>query len=268
VTHDLLVQRMAVPRVPKGRPSSRRKGIVVIIGASTCIFLALILALRLSGPPWGNIYNEHAVWGRFLCQSLGWTSVERYPSGHVSARRLYRGSAVLDGVLNRPRLARAEFFDPIGRLASAVRTGYGTEVAFYPEGAALSDVLYRDGLRSGPFIRWFPDGGLAGSGHFDAEGRYDGTAMSRHPNGRLATERTYTHGTLMSLEKWDASGCLTESAELRGATWLVNLHSPGGSVTQTVTCADLPRLEASAGLPMDGFPRDTPDIARPSSLRR
>lgn len=90
----------------------------------------------------------------------------------------------------------------------------GVAYSLAPSGAVVSEIEYRDGLRSGRCLGWYRDGSpLSESTYF--MGGLHGLSREWHRNGQIAEECEAEYGIVLRRRTWEEDGALTEDYELR-----------------------------------------------------
>jgi len=119
---------------------------------------------------------------------------------------VYRGKLVtLDGEHCVIPLVRGDYYTPAGKRISWIRNGCGTRVMYYKDGLDMIEG-YANGLPSGPFISFYPDGKVRFYRQADSDSKSHGPAVSFWPDGRLKSVRKYQHGVCLETMKWDSNG--------------------------------------------------------------
>jgi antitoxin component YwqK of YwqJK toxin-antitoxin module len=116
---------------------------------------------------------------------------------------------------------------------------HGTTTTFDPNGQALLEIGFADGLREGPMAVHGADGALLATMHYRA-GQLDGP-MQLHERGRRLSELSYVAGIAEGpCRTYGPAGAVASEGTMRQGrphgVWTI--RRPDGSVQQSLTYAD------------------------------
>lgn len=103
----------------------------------------------------------------------------------------------VDGLWKRRKQGLWKFYDEQGTLRTEENYHHdvlmGQSKHFHPDGAPLSDHLYVDGKKQGPFTEWFDNGKIKATGSY-VNDQLDGSFVLYRATGKKEAEGKYANG--------------------------------------------------------------------------